>query len=75
MARFVVDLGDVKLSSEQHTAIASAIHGAVLPHLAKLPGVGGGQLMALTMSHGVGIARSAADLAGAADALTKSATA
>ena len=35
MSRFVVDLGGVKLSEEQHDAIASAIQGTVLAQLAK----------------------------------------
>ncbi len=34
MARFVVDLGNVKLSDEEHNGIASAIHAAVIGHLA-----------------------------------------
>ena len=36
MARFVVDLGDVKLSDEEHNGIASAIHTAVIGQLAKV---------------------------------------
>ena len=35
MARFVVDLGDVKLSEGQHQEIAAAIQGTVLAHLAR----------------------------------------
>lgn len=36
MARFVVDLGEVKLTAEQHSAIAGAIQGAVLAQLGHL---------------------------------------
>lgn len=35
MARFVVDLGNVKLSEDQHQEIAAAIQGTVLAHLAR----------------------------------------
>jgi hypothetical protein len=34
MARFVVDLGDLPLTAEEHNGIASAIHAAVIGHLA-----------------------------------------
>ncbi|MBN8892859.1 MAG: hypothetical protein ABS99_06925 [Acetobacteraceae bacterium SCN 69-10] len=36
MARFVVDLGDVKLTDEEHNAMAGAIHSAVIGQLAKV---------------------------------------
>jgi hypothetical protein len=36
MPRFVVDLGNVKLSEEEHSAIAGAIHSAVMSHLSKV---------------------------------------
>lgn len=41
MARFVVDLGDIPLTDEEHNGIASAIHAAVIGHLATIanPGV------------------------------------
>jgi hypothetical protein len=41
MARFVVDLGDIPLSDEEQNGIASAIHTAVIGHLATIsnPGV------------------------------------
>lgn len=41
MARFVVDLGNVKLTDEEQSGIASAVHTAVIGHLATLanPGV------------------------------------
>jgi hypothetical protein len=44
MARFVVDLGDVNLTGDEHNAIASAIHTAVIGQLAKVsdPGVHAG---------------------------------
>lgn len=41
MARFVVDLGDIPLSDEEQNGIASAIHAAVIGHMATLsnPGI------------------------------------
>lgn len=60
MARFVVDLGDVSLSSDEHNAIASAIHTAVIGQLAKVsdPGVHAGTK---TLHHaGMGFAPAAA---------------
>lgn len=46
MARFVVDLGDHPLTGEQHHAMASAIHGAVLSQIATHPVTAGTPAMA-----------------------------
>ena len=37
MARFVVDLGDHRMTADQHQAMAAAIHGAVLAQVATHP--------------------------------------
>jgi hypothetical protein len=60
MARFVVDLGDVALTTDEHNAISSAIHTAVIGQLAKVsdPGVHSGTK---TLHHaGMGFAPAAA---------------
>lgn len=36
MAKFTVDLGDVALTADEHNAIASAIHTAVIGQLANV---------------------------------------
>jgi len=37
MSKFVVDLGEVKLSDEQKSELSSAIQQVVLSHIAKIP--------------------------------------
>jgi hypothetical protein len=36
MPRFVVDLGTVKLSDQEHAALAGAIHATVISYMSKL---------------------------------------
>ncbi len=33
--KLTIDLGDVKMSPEEHSALVGAVHGAVVSHLAK----------------------------------------
>lgn len=40
MAKFVVDLGDLPMSDEEKSGIASAIHAAVIGHLATTSNAG-----------------------------------
>ena len=73
MARFVVDLGDVTLTAEQRAAVSNSIHAAVLPHLARLPGPGGGQLIGVIGHWGVGIIKSSDKLPELVEALKRDA--
>jgi hypothetical protein len=71
MTKFVVDLGNTQLTQDQKDRISGAIHAAVLPHIATLPNPGGGQLLALSLSSGVCVSNTIAELPAAHAALVK----
>lgn len=53
MAKFVIDLGDHPLTDDQHHAMASAIHSAVLAQIAEHPATPGKPAMVVSTIDGM----------------------